>query len=69
MTISPKDKIIMSALWKKIIQDSDTDEIHRLYKKYIDPSAPRPISSCGFCPMSLSGYYDKLRDYYAGINI
>ncbi len=53
----------MYALWKRILSNDDTDEIHELYCKYVKPGAPRPISNCN-CLLSVSTYYDELRDWH-----
>jgi hypothetical protein len=57
------DSDIMFKLWKTIINDSHTDEIHRLYIKYISATAPRPIQNCN-CLISVSQYYDTLRNWH-----
>ena len=54
----------MSELWKKIITQDDVSLIYELFKKYVDATAPYPITGCGGCELSASRYYERLRDWH-----
>lgn len=61
---SPEDDKVMTELWKKIITFDDVDTIYRLYKKYVDSTAPYPVIGCSACELSASRYYERLRDFH-----
>ena len=59
-----EDYETMRLLWRRILSGDDYNLIFTLFKKYINPTAPAPLNNCN-CAISLSAYYEQLRDFWA----
>ncbi len=57
-------QLIQSLLRKANGSQEDINNIHNLYKRYIAATAPAPVINCGSCPMSVSGYFNDIKNYY-----
>jgi len=59
------DRLELDRLMKTVINDWEKLEwLWRLYKKYIDASAPMPIAGCGTCALSIETYFNNLREWF-----
>ena len=55
----------LETLMRTVINDwGKLEHFYTLYKKYVDPSAPRPVGGCGNCALSIETYFTRFREWF-----
>ena len=62
---SAEEREELDRLMKTVINDyGKLDWFYELYKKYVDPNAPRPSPDCGVCGRGIETYFNTFRDWF-----